>query len=61
MQQDQQTTEREVDEGIVVCASCGRTEREDRLAAARWSASRRNGKVTVALCDQCLDALLDAE
>ena len=27
----------------------------------RWSASRRNGKITVALCDQCLDALLDAE
>jgi hypothetical protein len=60
-QQDQHTMEQATSGPRVVCASCGRTEQEDRLAVARWSASRRDGKITVALCDKCLDALLDAE
>jgi hypothetical protein len=45
----------------VTCSNCRQSMPETAAQAAGWGVVREGQTVTVALCDDCITALLDAE
>ena len=45
----------------VTCSNCQRSLASDDATTSGWAVVRDGDTVTVALCDECMTALLDAE